>query len=124
MLRSPYVALLFATSNSSLCTVIQGKTWSVLQGQRNVGLINNMNFSLLTIIVFAHSSFKTTYFMKLIVIISQCYKYVNTSKNLAAERSSEAIPGKLWMKPIPVAPVKNSIRFSKNLVCGSACMDH
>lgn len=36
------------------------------------------------------------------------------SENLVAERSSEAIPGKLWMKPIPVVPVKNSILFPIN----------
>lgn len=51
MLRSPYVAL-FAASNFSLCTVIQGKTRSVPQGQKNVGLIDIINFSLLTVIVY------------------------------------------------------------------------
>lgn len=123
-MRSPYVALLFAASNFSLCTVTQGKTQSVPQGQRNVGLINIINFSLLIIIVFAQSSFKTRCFMKCLVTISQCYKYVNMSKNLVAERSSEAIPGKLWMKPISVVPVKNSIPFYKKLVCASPCMNH
>lgn len=113
MFRSPSVALLFAASNFSLFTVIQGKAQSVPQGQRNVALVNTINLSLLTIIVFAPSSFKAVYFMKLIVIMSPCYKCVNMSKNLVAERSSEAIPGKLWMKPIPVVPVKNSL-FSRN----------
>lgn len=124
MLRSPYVALLFAASNFSLCRVIQGKTQSVPQGQGNVGLILIINFSLLTTIVFSQSSLKEMNFMQLIVIISQCYEYFNTPKNLGAERSSEAIPGKLWMKPIPVVPVKNSIPFSKKLVFASAFVKH
>lgn len=123
MLRSPYVALVFAASNFSLCIVIQGKMQSVPQGQRNLGL-NMINYFLLTIIVFAQSSFKEINFMQLIVIVSQCYKYVNTSKNVVAERSSEAISGKLWVKPIPVVPVKNSIPFSKKLFCASANIRH
>lgn len=58
-----------------------------------------MNSSLLIITVFTPSSFKTTYFMKLIVIVSHCYKYVNmqdiTYKDLIAESSSEAMLEKL-----------------------------
>lgn len=50
-----------------------------------------MNSYLLIITVFTPSSFKTTYFMKLIVIVTHCYKYVNMQdimyKDLIAESS-------------------------------------
>lgn len=58
-----------------------------------------MNSYLLIITVFTPSSFKTTYFMKLVVIVTHCYKYVNVQdvmyKDLRAESSSEAMLGKL-----------------------------